>query len=200
MEVRRAEDGTRAWIAEPGESYHQWGGEYGGLWRRIGRPPNRVCGVGFAAQGFGHTMGFERTEASDDPRAAFLFEGIEGRRFGDHSRLDSPSGEEIDRFDRDLGSPLHTLIVATATDQPSEMLKTKEEYHRTEVATSADPQVRNDVVFFECPNGGAVFSTGSINWAAALATNGGDNDVARLTRNAVVRFLDPEPFEEPESR
>ncbi len=197
MEVRRAEDGTRAWLAEPGESYHQWGGEYGGLWRRIGRPPNLLCGVGFAAQGFGHTVGFERTEASDDPRAAFLFDGVNERRFGDHRRLDSPSGEEIDRFDIRLGSPPHALVVATATDQPAEMLKTKEEFHETEIATAADPQVRNDVVFFECPNGGAVFSTGSINWGAALATDGGKNDVARITRNAVDRFLHPEPFRRP---
>ena len=77
------------------------------------------------------------------------------------------------------------------------MLKTKEEFHETEVATSADPQVRNDVVFFECPSGGAVFSTGSINWGAALATDGGKNDVARITRNAVDRFLRPEPFRRP---
>jgi N,N-dimethylformamidase len=196
MEVRRAEDGTRAWIAEPGESYHQWGGEYGGLWRRIGRPPDLVCGVGFAAQGFGHTVGYERTAASEDPRAAFLFDGVEGRSFGRHGRLDSPSGEEIDRFDLRLGSPPHALVVATATEQPAEMLKTKEEYHMTEVASASDPAVRNDVVFFECPNGGAVFSTGSINWGAALAFAGGDNGVARVTRNAVRRFLDPRPFPE----
>ena len=52
IEVRRAEDGTRAWIAEPGEYYHAFTGEYGGLWRRIGRPPNQLVGIGFAAQGF----------------------------------------------------------------------------------------------------------------------------------------------------
>ena len=34
MEVRRNEDGTRAWAAEPGEYYHSFTGEYGGLWRR----------------------------------------------------------------------------------------------------------------------------------------------------------------------
>ena len=57
--------------------------------------------------------------------------------------------------------------------------------------------MRNDLVFFETPGGGAVFSTGSINWAAALATNGYDNDVARLSENAVRRFLDPVPFPPP---
>ena len=33
-----------------------------------------------------------------------------------------------------------------------------------------DPAVRADLVFFETPNGGAVFSTGSISWFGALAT------------------------------
>ena len=40
IELRRAEDGIRPWIAEPGEYYHSFNGEYGGLWRRIGRAPN----------------------------------------------------------------------------------------------------------------------------------------------------------------
>ena len=34
MEVRRAEGGIRTWAAEPGEYYHSFSGEYGGLWRR----------------------------------------------------------------------------------------------------------------------------------------------------------------------
>ena len=45
IEVRRAEDGTRAWIAQPGEYSHQFTGEYGGLWRRLGRPPNELVGI-----------------------------------------------------------------------------------------------------------------------------------------------------------
>ena len=45
-EPRRAEDGTRAWMAEPGEYYQAFDGEYGGLWRRNGRPPQQIAGVG----------------------------------------------------------------------------------------------------------------------------------------------------------
>jgi hypothetical protein len=33
-----------------GEYYHA-DGAYGGLWRRNGRPPQKLCGVGFSAQG-----------------------------------------------------------------------------------------------------------------------------------------------------
>ena len=51
--------------------------------------------------------------------------------------------------------------------------------------------MRADLVFFETPDGGAVFSTGSIAWAGALAHDGYDNNVARITTNVVRRFLDP---------
>ena len=51
------------------------------------------------------------------------------------------------------------------------------------------------MVFFECPNGGAVFSTGSIAWAGALAHNNYDNNVAAVTANVLRRFIDEQPFE-----
>ena len=45
--------------------------------------------------------------------------------------------------------------------------------------------------------GGAVFSTGSIAWAGAVAWNRYDNDIARMTENVLRRFNDPQPFEMP---
>ncbi|RIL08111.1 MAG: N,N-dimethylformamidase [Proteobacteria bacterium] len=197
IEVRRAEDGTRAWIAEPGEYHHMWGGEYGGLWRRLGRPPNRLVGVGFAAQGVDAGR-FRRTAASRDPRAAFLFEGVAGETIESGSFVGSASFE-IDRFDPALGSPLHALVVARSENHAPAMLRTKEEFHETK-AWAPDPAVRADMVFFETPRGGAVFSTGSISWSLGLLGNGGDNDVARVTGNALRRFLDPRPFEAPPPR
>ena len=50
------------------------------------------------------------------------------------------------------------------------------------------------MVFFETPNGGAVFSTGSIAWAGALSHNSYDNNVARITGNVLRRFIDDTPF------
>ncbi|MFC7693641.1 N,N-dimethylformamidase beta subunit family domain-containing protein [Paeniroseomonas aquatica] len=50
LEVRRAEGGIRLWAAEPGESYHAFDGSYGGLWRRLGRPPQGIVGIGFSTQ------------------------------------------------------------------------------------------------------------------------------------------------------
>jgi N,N-dimethylformamidase len=49
-------------------------------------------------------------------------------------------------------------------------------------------------VFYETPNGGAVFSTSSIAWAGALAHNRYQNNVSRLTENVLRRFLEAAPF------
>ena len=59
------------------------------------------------------------------------------------------------------------------------------------------PHVRCDMVFYETPNGGAVFSTSSIAFAGSLAHNNYDNNVSRLLENVVTRFLEPQPFKLP---
>ena len=53
---------------------------------------------------------------------------------------------------------------------------------------------RAELVFFETPSGGAVFSTGSIGWSSSLAHNKYDNNVSRITLNVLRRFLDPKAF------
>ncbi len=63
IEVRRAEGGIRAWAAEPGEAHHQLDGAYGGLWRRNGRPPQKLAGVGFSAQGLFEGIHYRRLPA-----------------------------------------------------------------------------------------------------------------------------------------
>ena len=45
IEIRRAEGGVRSWEAEAGEYYHSFNGEYGGIWRRLGRAPNKLLGI-----------------------------------------------------------------------------------------------------------------------------------------------------------
>ncbi len=194
MEVRRAEDGTRSWIAQPGEYHHSFTGEYGGLWRRLGRPPNLTVGVGMAAQGFGASTYYRKGPGATDPRADFVFEGVDDPTFGDYGSVGGgAAGEEIDRFDLRLGSPAHGLVLASSEGHDQFMLRTKEEFLST-APWFEDRKVRSDLVFFEGPNGGAVFSTGSIAWAGALAHNSFDNDIAHITENVTRRFCDPEPF------
>ena len=198
IEMRRAEDGIRTWLAEGGEYYHSFTGELGGMWRRMGHAPQSVAGSGMTAQGFDRSTYYERTPASFDPRAAFIFEGIGGtERIGDFGRIGGgAAGSEVDRADPALGTPPHALVVATATDFSSAYHWMKEELTHTHSAITGEtcPFVRADMVFYETPNGGAVFSTSSIAWAGALAHDGYANNVSRITENVVRRFLDKAPF------
>jgi N,N-dimethylformamidase len=57
-----------------------------------------------------------------------------------------------------------------------------------------DPRVRADMVYFKTANGGAVFSTGSISWCGSLSFNNYDNNVSRIMRNVVERFVADEPL------
>ena len=200
IEVRRAEDGTRSWIAEPGEYYHAFTGEYGGLWRRLGRPPNHVAGVGFAAQGFDGGTWYRLREGALDPRVAFLMEGVESSDIvGNYgTQGGGAAGEEIDRHDPALGSPRHAVVIASSENHRPGMLRVIEELHESRVPDPTDPDVRADLVFYETPAGGAVFSTGSISYAGALSHNDYDNDIARITGNVLARFADRTPFEYPE--
>ena len=197
VELRRAEDGVRNWQTGDGENYHAWGGEYGGLWRRNGRSPNQLVGVGFAAQGFEKATYYETNPSALDSRAAWILDGVDNERIGTSGLGGGAAGQELDRYDLKLGSPPHAVIVASATSFGPDMLRTKEEFEGTVAFPNPDPLVRADIVFFETPGGGAVFSVGSISWFGALARDGYDNDVARITENVVRRFLDPDPFEGP---
>ncbi len=199
MELRRAEDGVRNWQPGHGESYHAWGGEYGGMWRRNGRAPNELVGVGFAAQGFGRATWFDVNQSSLESRAAWIFKGVEfdDNRIGTTGLGGGAAGQEVDRYDTGLGSPEHAVVLASATTFGPDMVRTKEEFEGSVVYPTPDPFVRADIVFFETPNGGAVFSVGSISWFGALARNGYDNDVAQMTRNVLERFADAAPIPEP---
>jgi N,N-dimethylformamidase len=106
------------------------------------------------------------------------------------------AGEEIDRYDTTLGSPEHALVIASSEKHRPGMLRVVEEFHMMEPELQGS-KVRADMVFFETPFGGAVFSTGSISYAGALAVNDFDNDIARITNNVLERFADPTPFSMP---
>ena len=199
MEMRRAEDGSRSWIAEPGEYYMAFNGEYGGLWWRCGRTPQYLVGNGFIAQGFDHSSWYRRNHDSFDPRAAFAFEGVgPDELIGDFGLIGGgAAGLELDAFDRGYGTPPHALNLASSEKHTDSYLHVKEDLGHLylPVGGQDDPAVRADIVFFETPNGGAVFSTGSIGWCSALFHQGYDNNVSRITRNVLDRFLDPAPFD-----
>jgi len=197
IEVRRGEAGTRCFELPPGERFHSFTGAFGGLWRSNGRAPQALVGVGFVAEGFDENSHFVRTEQSFDPRAAFIFEGI-GRdeKIGDFGVLGGAAGYELDAADPELGTPPHALVLARSVEHSNVFLLTPEEMLAGFPGADAieNPKVRAELVYFETGIGGAVFSTGSITWAASLCHNGYDNNVARITGNVLRRFVDPRPF------
>lgn len=202
IEVRRAEGGIRTWIAEAGEYHHSFTGEYGGMWLRQGRPPQSLCGVGFTAQGFDISAPYKPTPDSRDPRAAFIFDGIaEDALIGDTGLVGGAAGGfELDRADRRRGTPPHALVLATTMGGHTDtFLVVPEELHITaaNVTGTSSPLVRADMVFYETPGGGAVFSTGSIAFAGSLSPNGYRNNASRVIDNVVRRFVDEAAFVAP---
>ena len=192
IEVRRW-GGTRSWQAEPGEWNISLTGEPGGIWRDRGLAPQGLFGIGFAAQGFDRGAGYVRTPESRESRAAFVFEGVEGDEFGDFPALVlgfGAAGYELDRAEPALGTPAHAMVLATATSFSDDYQAVIEEEVASHPWTGglSSPKVRADVVYFEYPNGGAMFSTGSITWCSTLSHNAYDNDVSRITANVLKAF------------
>jgi N,N-dimethylformamidase len=194
IEVRKW-GGTAPVVVSPGEVMHSTTGELGGLWRFRGRAPQRLVGVGMSAQGVDVNAPYRLLPDSADPRASFIFDGIDAEQLiGDHPSLVNeygPGGYEIDRLDFDLGTPRHALLLATTTGLSDWYQHVQEEILLADSKQSGtiNPKVRADMVYFECPNGGAVWSVGSIAWCACLSYNDYDNAVSRITRNVLDRFV-----------
>ena len=191
VEIRRGETGIRAWAAEPGEYYNAFDGGYGGLWRNNGRAPQRLAGVGFISQGDFHATCYRRLPASRDARAAWIFEGIEDEVIGDFGLSGGgAAGFELDRLDPRLGSPSHALVLARSEEPDDTHVLVPEEIvslHRKRPDLARD-LLRSEIVFFETPNGGAVFSVGSITFCGSLPHNDFDNNISRMVDNVLRRF------------
>jgi hypothetical protein len=201
MEVRRAESGARYNEPDPGEEHFQTSGRRSGLYRRLGRPPQALVGVGMVADGWDSAAGYRLTEAATDPRAAFLFDGVEGTVIGAPCRHHSgAAGQELDCADVRLGTPRHALVLASSFGHSSDYVLAPEEvpFIHPGVGGDVSPRVRADLTFFETEGGGAVLSTGSIAWASTMQAGGEVSDTGRVILNAIRRFADPAPFLLPE--
>lgn len=194
IEVRRGYSATRGWESLPGETYHATTGEPGGLWRHRGRPPNRLVGVGFTAQGWdAKAPGYRRLPASHDPAVAWIFDGIDAdETIGDFGLvMGGAAGDELDRYDSSLGSSPGTIVLATTLGQHSET------YHLTvedvpvivpHLNGTNNDRVRADMAYTTTPTGGGVFAAASINWLGSLSHNGYCNSVSLITGNVLRRF------------
>lgn len=185
VEIRRSEDGIRAWAAEPGEYYQAFDGAYGGLWRRNGKPPQQIVGVGFSAQGQFNGSHYRRV--CHDPKFDWAFEGIDGDVIGDFGFSGhGAAGFELDRMDYKLGSPENSTLLASSEGHGDDFILVPEEMltHLTNVPGEAeDSLLRADIIYFDVPGGGSVFTTGSITFCGSLPHNQFDNNVSVLLKN-----------------
>ena len=191
IEIRRTEGGIRTWAAEPGEYYHSFDDAYGGLWRRSDRAPNQLCGIGFTSQGTFWGDSYRR--ASRDNQHAWVFEGVKEELFGGYGFSGGgAAGFELDRLDHRLGSPLNAVVLASSEGHERRNFVVVHEerlgFDTTIPGRTLEQLIRADMVHVEKPNGGALFSVGSITYCGSLPAKNYDNDVSRLTFNVLNRF------------
>ena len=163
LEIRRGEGGIRAWASEPGEYYNAFDGTYGGLWRRSGRTPQQLSGVGFSAQGQFEGANYRRKTGSEAPQSAsWVFAGIDDEVIGDFGLSGGgAAGFELDRADLRIGSPDNIEVLASSENHGDSFVLVPEEQLTHITTLSGEPiseLVRADMTYFNVPGGGEVFS------------------------------------------
>jgi N,N-dimethylformamidase len=116
IEVRKGETGTQAWRARPGEYFHGFTGERGGLWRQRARAPQKIFGTGMSSHGLDVSTGYVQLPDARDPRVAWILDGIEEDEvIGDFGLVnEGAAGLEMDIIDPALGTPPHVLLLASS--------------------------------------------------------------------------------------
>ena len=192
LEIRRSEDGLRAWASEPGEYYNAFDGSYGGLWRRNGRPPQKLVGIGFTAQG--NFVGMPYKRVNYDKNMDWVFDGINGGLLGDFGFSGhGAAGFELDRRDEKLDEGEDIITLAQSYDEGNRFILVPEEMltHLTNLSGSPEADAkRADMVYFKTANGGQVFAVGSITFCGSLPWNNYDNNISTLLRNVVRKFVE----------
>jgi N,N-dimethylformamidase len=82
------------------------------------------------------------------------------------------------------------MVMASADGHSDSYQHVVEELNASDSKEGAtvNPLVRADMIYFETPNNGAVFSTGSIDWVGAPSHNNYQNSVSKVTENVMRKF------------
>lgn len=199
VEVRKGDNGTRAWTIAPGEYCNAFDGKHGGLWRVRGRVMSKILGVTFTSFGLTYSSYYRRAPDSELPETKWMFKGI-GRNepIGNFGLVgDGAAGLELDRYDLELGTPHRAFLLAHSEGHSDMFVSVTEEstFNARGVIPGGtgdnNPNTRADIVYYKTPNDGAVFSVGSMAWCGSLSHNNYNNNVSRLMRNVIDGFLKP---------
>ena len=102
------------------------------------------------------------------------------------------AGYELDRADPALGSPDNIAIIACSENHIDTYVAVPEElltHVSTVTGEAPEDLIRADMIYYETPAGGAVYSSSSITFCGSLPHNGFDNNISKLLLNVVSRFL-----------
>jgi N,N-dimethylformamidase len=102
------------------------------------------------------------------------------------------AGFELDRADVRLGTPRNAIIVASSEGHDNSFVLVPEDiltHHDTWPHEPLKDLIRADIVYFDTPNGGAVFSVGSITFCGSLPENECNNNISTMIDNVVRKFL-----------
>ncbi len=199
VEVRKGDNGTRAWTVTPGEYCNAFDGKHGGLWRVRGRVMSKILGVTFTSFGLTYSSYYRRAPDSELPECKWMFKGI-GRDepIGNFGLVgDGAAGLELDRYDLELGTPHRAFLLAHSEGHSDMFVSVTEEStfnargYIPGGTGDNNPRTRADIVYYKTPGDGAVFSVGSMAWCGSLSHNKYDNNVSRLMKNVVDGFLKP---------
>ena len=203
IEVRKGDNGTRAWTINPGEYCNAFDGKHGGLWRVRGRNMSKLTGVSFTSFGLTASSYYRRAPDSFRPECAWMFEGIgDDEPIGNFGLIGGgAAGLELDRYDLELGTPHNAFLLAHSEGHNDIFVTVSEEstfnargYFAAGGTGDQNPFIRADIVYFKTPNDGAVFSASSMAWCGSLSHNDYDNTVSRLTANVIRGFLQDGPL------
>jgi len=151
-----------------------------------------LVGVGFTCQGAFEGTHYRRLPASYESRFAWMFDGIEEDVLGDYGLSGGgAAGFELDRSDPMLGTPDGTVILARSENRLPSFFTVLEERLSDLLTINGEPIAdlsRAEIVYFDTPSGGAVFSVGSITFCGSLWRNGFEGLISRLLENVVRRF------------
>jgi N,N-dimethylformamidase len=168
--------------------------EYGGLWRRNARPPQKLVGVGLHRAGqlrrlaLPHQPGRAATPRSAGSSTASRPTPSAAKASPGTARPASNWTASTSAWARHRAPswwPLREPSARGAMGAGARRAADAHHHHSRPDAQAADPR-RHDLV--RLPGGGEVFSVGSITFCGSLPVNGFDNDISRILHNVVTRF------------
>ena len=202
MEVRKGDNGSRAWTINPGEYCNAFDGKHGGLWRVRGRVMSKLLGVVFTSFGLTYSSYYRRAPDSELPECAWIMKGVGADEpIGDFGLIgDGAAGLELDRYDLELGTPHRAYLLANSEGHNDIFVAVSEDstFHARGSFLAGtgetNPKIRADLVYYKTPNDGAVFSVGSMSWCGSLSHHDYDNNVSRIMQNVIDGFLKGGPL------